>query len=166
MLKISFNTGDKDPISRRALNIKHWHLMCVLYKRKRLHNTSSTKPTTTIRSTQAGNSQYHGILNFSNYPCTQRHSIRNSPFSAPRKFWKIFDSHFSSNHSYYLLFITQISFVVLPKNSIICFLILNTTLIRPVVSYAAEAWTLTKKEEQTLLIFERKIFRRMYDPKY
>jgi hypothetical protein len=84
MLKISFNTGDKDPISRRALNIKHWHLMCVLYKRKRLHNTSSTKPTTTIRSTQAGNSQYHGILNFSNYPCTQRHSIRNSPFSAPR----------------------------------------------------------------------------------
>jgi hypothetical protein len=34
------------------------------------------------------------------------------------------------------------------------------------VSYAAEAWTLTKKEEQTLLIFERKIFRRIYGPKY
>jgi len=34
------------------------------------------------------------------------------------------------------------------------------------VSYGAEAWTLTKKEEQALLIFERKIFRRIYDPKY
>jgi len=36
----------------------------------------------------------------------------------------------------------------------------------PVVSYGAEAWRLTKKEEQALLIFERKIFRRIYDPKY
>ena len=42
----------------------------------------------------------------------------------------------------------------------------NKTLRRPVVSYGAEAGTLTKKEEQAVLIFERKIFRRMYDPKY
>jgi predicted ATPase len=34
------------------------------------------------------------------------------------------------------------------------------------VSYGAEAWTLTKKEEQALLIFERKIFRRMCGRKY
>ena len=40
------------------------------------------------------------------------------------------------------------------------------TLIRPVVSYGAESWTLTKKEEQALLIFERKMFRRIYSPKY
>jgi len=45
-------------------------------------------------------------------------------------------------------------------------IILYKTLIRPVVSYGAEAWTLTKKEEQAVLIFERKIFRKMYGPKY
>jgi len=34
------------------------------------------------------------------------------------------------------------------------------------VSYGAKAWTLTNKEEQAVLIFERKIFRRIYGPKY
>jgi len=34
------------------------------------------------------------------------------------------------------------------------------------LSYGAEAWTLKKKEEQDVLIFGRKIFRRIYIPKY
>ena len=34
------------------------------------------------------------------------------------------------------------------------------------MSYGTEAWTLTKKEEQAVVIFERKIFRRIYGLKY
>ena len=45
-------------------------------------------------------------------------------------------------------------------------IILYKTLIRPVVPYGAEEWTLTKKEEQAVPVFERKTFRRMCGPKY
>jgi len=45
-------------------------------------------------------------------------------------------------------------------------IMLYKTPIRPVVLCGAEAWTLTKKEEQAVLIFGVKIFRRMYGPKY
>jgi hypothetical protein len=45
-------------------------------------------------------------------------------------------------------------------------ILLYKTLIRLVVSYEVETWTMMKKEEQALLIFERTIFRRMYGPKH
>jgi hypothetical protein len=38
------------------------------------------------------------------------------------------------------------------------------TLIRPVVLYGCESWTLTTKEEERLKIFERKILRKIYGP--
>ena len=45
-------------------------------------------------------------------------------------------------------------------------IVLCEALVRPVVSCGAETWALMKKEEQALLIFERKIFRQIYGPKY
>ena len=39
---------------------------------------------------------------------------------------------------------------------------LYTTIIRPVVTYASEAWTLTKELERRLLVFERSVLRRIY----
>jgi hypothetical protein len=34
------------------------------------------------------------------------------------------------------------------------------------VSYGVETWTVTRKDEQALLVLKRKIFRRIYGPKY
>jgi len=45
-------------------------------------------------------------------------------------------------------------------------ILLYKTLIRLIVSCGAEAWTVTNKNEQAFLVFERKIFRRIYGPKY
>jgi len=38
------------------------------------------------------------------------------------------------------------------------------TIIRPVVSYSSETWTLTAKDENNLRIFERQILRKISGP--
>ena len=44
-------------------------------------------------------------------------------------------------------------------------IILNKTVIRPVVTCGAEVWTLTKKEEQAVLILKGKYLEKIYGPK-
>jgi hypothetical protein len=46
------------------------------------------------------------------------------------------------------------------------YILLCKALTRPVVSCGAEAWTMTKRDEKALLVFEREIFRRIYGPRY
>jgi hypothetical protein len=41
---------------------------------------------------------------------------------------------------------------------------LYRTLVRPVVTYAAETWTLNISDENALRIFERKVIRKIYSP--
>jgi hypothetical protein len=36
------------------------------------------------------------------------------------------------------------------------------TLVRPVVTYGSESWTLTMEEERALAVFESKILRKIY----
>jgi hypothetical protein len=38
------------------------------------------------------------------------------------------------------------------------------TLVRPVVTYGSESWTLTIEEERALAVFERKILQKIYGP--
>ena len=38
------------------------------------------------------------------------------------------------------------------------------TLVRPVVTYGSESWTLTMEEERAIAVFERKILRKIYGP--
>ena len=37
-------------------------------------------------------------------------------------------------------------------------------LVRPVVTYGSESWTLTMEKETALAVFERKILRKIYGP--
>jgi len=41
---------------------------------------------------------------------------------------------------------------------------IQRTLIRPVMTYGAETWTLTAEEENALRRFERKVLKKIYGP--
>ena len=41
---------------------------------------------------------------------------------------------------------------------------IHKTMIRPVVTYSSETWTLTAKDENSLRIFERQIIRKIFGP--
>ena len=77
--------------------------------------------------------------------------------------------HMYGVHTYLRYIYTYFAAISLFRNRLLSRatkIMLYKTLIRPVVSCGAEAWALTKKDEQDLLIFERKIFSRIYGPKY
>ena len=66
----------------------------------------------------------------------------------------------SANRVYFSL-IRQFKSRLLSRS---CKATLYKTLIKPVLTYASETWTLTKRDQSSLNIFERKILRRIYGP--
>ena len=55
-----------------------------------------------------------------------------------------------------------LSFFLLPKNLKIK---IYRTIIRPVVWYGCETWSLTLREEPRLSVFENRVLRRIFGPK-
>jgi len=65
-----------------------------------------------------------------------------------------------ANRAYYVLQNHVKSRIISRKTKTL----LYKTLIRPVLTYGAEKWVLSKQDEYRLSIFERKILRRIYGP--
>jgi hypothetical protein len=72
--------------------------------------------------------------------------VRNRIAAANRCYFS-FQKHFKSN------FISRTTKILLCK-----------TLVRPIVLYGAECWTLFRTNEKMVDVFERKILQRIYDP--
>jgi hypothetical protein len=50
------------------------------------------------------------------------------------------------------------------KQNLRLFVTIYKTIIRPIVTYACEIWVLTRKDELTILIWKRKVWRRIFGP--
>jgi len=68
----------------------------------------------------------------------------------------------SANRSYFGLRSQLKSRLLSRKKKILIY----KTPVRPVFTYAAETWTVTKNDGRRLSIFKRKILRRIYGPTY
>ena len=67
---------------------------------------------------------------------------------------------FMANRCFYGLRRHLASRVLSKKTKAIIF----KTLLRPVLTYGSECWVLSKKDEMSLLVFERKILRKIFGP--
>jgi hypothetical protein len=77
------------------------------------------------------------------------------------KMWKDIHSKIMTTNRAYSAHIKLFRSKLLSRNTK---LKIYKTLIRPILSYGLEAWTMTSEEINALRIFGRKIVRRMYGP--
>lgn len=73
---------------------------------------------------------------------------------------KIAHRTMAANRAYYSL----IKLFRTPLISRTCKFLLYKTIIRPILCYGAETWTMTTTDESNLRIFEKRILRKIFDP--
>jgi hypothetical protein len=126
--------------------------MGLVINREKTVYMQSGKDTTLHQDLAIGNSIFKRVDNLK-YLCTMVNKMNNRSVEVKARLTM-------ANRAYYGLQNLMKSRIISRNTKTL----LYKTLIRPILSYGAETWVLSKQDEHCLSIFERKILRRIYGP--
>jgi hypothetical protein len=114
-----------------------------------------------MSSAQAGRYLQNQIISDFNFEGIESFTYLGSVVDNGNKMWKDIHSKIMTENRAYSVHIELFRSKLLSQNTK---LKIYKTLIRPILSYGSETWTVTSEEMNALRIFERKIVRRIYGP--